>query len=158
MMQTWGGWKRFPDVKGGDVVEAPAGPGVYEVRHMLTGRVVAFGHSGDVAHTIAGLKFDGDGGPIANFFRKPPLVSRIADLEYRTCAAPRPRPPRNGCSACGRPPGAGAWTWVGQRVIQANQRKRIADRLAPAHGLGLGRPPSELNLAHDPEKWEPVFG
>jgi hypothetical protein len=122
MMQTWGGWKRFPDVKGGDVVEAPAGPGVYEVRHMLTGRVVAFGHSGDVAHTIAGLKFDGDGGPIANFFRKPPLVSRIADLEYRTCAAPRPRPPRNGCSACGRPPGAGEWTWAGPPAIRADRR------------------------------------
>ena len=87
MMQTWGGWKRFPDVKSGEVVEAAAGPGVYEVRHMLTGRVIAFGYSGDVAHTIAGLKFDGDGGPIVNFFRKPPLVSRIADLEYRTCAA-----------------------------------------------------------------------
>ncbi len=87
MMQTWGGWKRFPDVKSGDVVEAPAGPGVYEVRHMMTGRVMAFGHSGDVAHTIAGLKFDGGGGPIVNFFRKPPLVSRISDLEYRTCAA-----------------------------------------------------------------------
>ncbi len=33
MMQTWSGWKRFPDVKSGDHIEAPIGPGVYEVRH-----------------------------------------------------------------------------------------------------------------------------
>src|SRR5512135_2875227 len=87
MMQTWSGWKRFPDVRDGDAVEAPAGPGVYEVRHTLTGRVMAFGHSGNVAHAIAELKFNGDVSPFAKFFRRPPLVSRISDLEYRTCAA-----------------------------------------------------------------------
>jgi len=87
MMQTWSGWKRFPDVKGGDLIEAPAGPGVYEVRHTLTGRVMAFGHAGNVAHTIAGLKFDGDVSPFAKFFGRQPLVSRLADLEYRTCEA-----------------------------------------------------------------------
>ena len=87
MMQSWGGWKRIPDVKRGDAIDAPAGPEVYEFHHTLTGRVMAFGHSGDVVHAIAGLKFDGDGGPIATFFRKQPLVSRVSDLEYRTCAA-----------------------------------------------------------------------
>ena len=87
MMQTWSNWKRFPDVKGGDYIEAPAGPGVYEVRHTLTGRVMAFGHAGNVANTIADLKFDGEVGPLAKFFGRQPLVSRLADLEYRTCAA-----------------------------------------------------------------------
>jgi hypothetical protein len=87
MMQTWSNWRRFPDVKDGDGVEAPAGPGVYEVRHTLTGRVMAFGHARDVAKTIADLKFDGEIGPIAKLFRRPPLVSRLSDLEYRTCAA-----------------------------------------------------------------------
>ena len=87
MMQTWSSWKRFPDVKGGDCIEAPAGPGVYEVRHTLTGRVMAFGHAGNVAKTIADLRFDGEVGSLARLFRRPPPVSRLSDLEYRTCAA-----------------------------------------------------------------------
>jgi hypothetical protein len=87
MMQTWSSWKRFPDVKGGDHIEAPGGPGVYEVRHTLTGRVMAFGHAGNVANAISELKLNGGLGPFARLFRRPPLVSRVADLEYRTCAA-----------------------------------------------------------------------
>ena len=53
----------------------------------MTGRVMAFGHSGDVAKTIAELTFDGDVNPFARLFRRQPLVSRVSDLEYRTCAA-----------------------------------------------------------------------
>ena len=87
MMQTWSGWKRFPDLESGDRVEAPVSPGVYEVRHTLTGRVMAFGHAGNVANAISELKLNGGLGPFARLFRRPPLVSRVADLEYRTCAA-----------------------------------------------------------------------
>ena len=87
MMQTWSGWKRFPDVNSGDHIEAPIGPGVYEVRHTMTGRVVAFGHARNVAGAIAELKVNGGAGPIARLLRPQPLVSRVADLEYRTCAA-----------------------------------------------------------------------
>ena len=87
MMQTWSNWRRFPDVKGGDQIEAPIGPGVYEVRHTLTGRLMAFGHAGNVANAISELKLNGGLGPFARLFRRPPLVSRVADLEFRTCAA-----------------------------------------------------------------------
>jgi hypothetical protein len=86
MMQTWSGWKRFPDGSGAQL-EAPSGPGVYEVRHTMSGRVMAFGHSSHVAKTIAALHFDGEPGFIAKLFQPQPLTSRIADLEYRTCAA-----------------------------------------------------------------------
>ena len=58
MMQTWSGWKRFSDGRD-NAIEAPAGPGVYEVRHTMTGRVMAFGHSGDVAKSIAELASNG---------------------------------------------------------------------------------------------------
>ncbi|MFZ0104116.1 MAG: hypothetical protein WAL49_17700, partial [Pseudolabrys sp.] len=58
MVQTWSTWKRFPDAQSGEHVEAPIGPGVYEVRHTMTGRVVAFGHSGNVANALADLKLD----------------------------------------------------------------------------------------------------
>jgi hypothetical protein len=87
MVQTWSAWKLFPDAHSGGHVEAPIGPGVYEVRHTMTGRVVAFGHSRNVANSITDLKINGGVGPIARLFGKAPLVSRVNDLEYRTCAA-----------------------------------------------------------------------
>jgi hypothetical protein len=87
LVQTWSSWKRFPDAQIGDHVEAPIGPGVYEVRHTMTGRVVAFGHAGNVANAISDLKLNGGVGSIARLFRRQPLVSRVSDLEYRTCAA-----------------------------------------------------------------------
>ena len=87
MLQTWSSWKRFPDVISGDHIEAPMGPGVYEVRHTMTGRVMAFGHASNVAHAISELKVNGGVSPFARFFRRQPLVSRVSDLEYRTCAA-----------------------------------------------------------------------
>ncbi|HXZ21679.1 MAG TPA: hypothetical protein VEH78_02815 [Pseudolabrys sp.] len=86
-MQTWSNWKRFPDAQSGEHVEAPIGPGVYEVRHTLTGRVIAFGHSGNVANALADLKLNSGINSFTRFFRKPPMVSRVSDLEYRTCAA-----------------------------------------------------------------------
>jgi hypothetical protein len=87
MMQTWSSWKRFPDVKSGENVEAPIGPGVYEVRHTPTGRLMAFGHAGNVANAISELKFDGGVSTFSRLFGREPLVSQVADLEYRTCAA-----------------------------------------------------------------------
>ena len=88
MVQTWSSWKRFPDAESGDMVEAPIGPGVYEVRHTLTGRVVAFGPAGNVAQALSELKLNGGvTSTFSRLFRKQPLVSRVSDLEYRTCAA-----------------------------------------------------------------------
>lgn len=87
MVQTWSSWKRFPDAQTGGQIEAPSGPGVYEVRHTLTGRVVAFGHAGNVANALTELKPNGGVGTFARLFRRQPLVSRVSDLEYRTCAA-----------------------------------------------------------------------
>jgi hypothetical protein len=88
MIQTWSTWKRFPDAEGRDMVEAPIGPGIYEVRHTRTGRVIAFGSARSVAHALSELKVNGGvGSKFLRLFRKPPLVSPISDLEYRTYAA-----------------------------------------------------------------------
>jgi hypothetical protein len=87
MVQTWSSWKRFPDAHFGGHVEAPIGPGVYEVRHTMTGRLVAFGHTGNVANAISDLKLNGGVSTFARLFKRQPLVSQVADLEYRTCAA-----------------------------------------------------------------------
>jgi hypothetical protein len=87
MMQTWSNWKRFPDVESGEHVEAPIGPGVYEVRHMLSGRLLVFGYAANVANVISSLKIDHRPNFVARMFRRTPFVSRVADLEYRTWAA-----------------------------------------------------------------------
>ena len=84
MLQTWSGWKHFPDGANGPLA-APAVPGVYEVRHSMTGRVVAFGHAGDMAQAIEELRLHGAVGPLARLFPRP--LPRIADLEYRICPA-----------------------------------------------------------------------
>ena len=87
MVQTWSGWKRFPDSQIGESMEAPSSPGVYEVRHTMTGRVIAFGHARNVAHELTDLKPNGAVGTFARLFRRQPLAARVSDLEYRTCAA-----------------------------------------------------------------------
>jgi hypothetical protein len=86
MVQTWSGWKRFPDGEKTDEIDAPAGPGVYEVRHTLTGRVLAFGHAANVAQALAELQLNGGTGAFARLFRRQPLSARVPDLEYRICA------------------------------------------------------------------------
>ncbi|MGH6738122.1 MAG: hypothetical protein ACREDY_03640 [Bradyrhizobium sp.] len=86
MDQVWSGWKRCPDAQSGDSVEAPIGPGVYEVRHTLTGRLIAFGHAGNVASAIAELKMDRTNA-LTRLFKPAPLTSRVSELEYRTWAA-----------------------------------------------------------------------
>ena len=87
MVQNWSSWKRFPEAESGQSVEAPIGPGVYEVRHTLTGRVVAFGPTAHVAQALSELKLDGGvSGMLSRLFGRQPLVSRVSDLEYRTCA------------------------------------------------------------------------
>ena len=86
-MQTWSGWKRFPDALGGESVEAPIGPGVYEVRHTPSGRVVAFGHAANVASALAELKVDDGGGSWLRLFRRAGARPPVHELEYRTCAA-----------------------------------------------------------------------
>jgi len=87
MANSWVAFKRFPDRHFGEYVEAPIGPGVYEVRHVLTGELVAFDHAANVARALASLS------------PRPSLMSWLTDfirndiryatneLEYRTCAA-----------------------------------------------------------------------
>jgi hypothetical protein len=87
MVQTWASWKRFPDAQSGGHVEAPIGPGVYEVRHTLTGRLIAFGHSSNVANAISELRVEKGRNPFMRMFSRQRLTSRVSDLEYRTCAA-----------------------------------------------------------------------
>ncbi len=84
-MQSWTTWKRFPDSHSGGLVEAPIGPGVYEVRHVDTGEWIAFGHAGSVANAIGELKINGNAGLWAKLFHRSASIP-VNELEYRTCA------------------------------------------------------------------------
>ena len=126
MVQTWSDWKRFPDAHSGEHVEAPIGPGVYEVRHTMTGRVVAFGHSGNVANSLADLKLN-DGASVVHAALSQAAVG-VACRRSRIS------------HVCGGQP-------------RRSQNRRTApdgpapDRLAAAHGHGLCRAPFELDPA-----------
>ncbi len=87
MVKSWSSWKRFPNAQSGDHIEAPIGPGVYEVRHTDTGSLIAFGHSANVANAICELKLDSGAGSWARLFRRDTATPRVGELEYRTCAA-----------------------------------------------------------------------
>jgi hypothetical protein len=87
MIGTWTTWKRFPNAQRGEAVEAPVGPGIYEVRYISNGDLAAFDTSANLAYALASL------------LRKPPSrawkklfgIEKVSwqgnDLEYRTCAA-----------------------------------------------------------------------
>ncbi len=74
----------------GEHLNAPVGPGVYELRSATTGDLIAFGHSPNVASTLsrqlAPTFWD-------RWFRKSRLDVR--DVEYRTMGATSPRTARD---------------------------------------------------------------
>ena len=88
MMHNWSEWKRFPDPRTGDALEAPIGAGIYEVRHSVSGRVVTLGSASNVARKLSALHIKGStGSRLAHLLGKRTSVTRSWDLEYRTCAA-----------------------------------------------------------------------
>ena len=83
MLGRWTNWKPFPNR--GENIEAPIGPGVYEVCHAATGEQVAFGHAANVALALSNvLPAPGRSWP---FFRRAARPRYAAsELEYRTCS------------------------------------------------------------------------
>ena len=49
MSDRWTGWKSFPDDYYGEYIQAPMGPGLYEVCRASTREQVAFGCTRNVA-------------------------------------------------------------------------------------------------------------
>ena len=96
MLQTWSAWKRFPEGASGRAA-VPPGPGVYEVRHSMTGRVVAFGHAADIAQAFEELQRYGAVGPFARLFPRQP----------RRCAGQRPASDGHAPNGLAPPRGAG---------------------------------------------------
>jgi hypothetical protein len=80
MISTWSEWKRYPRAGYNENIEAPIGPGIYEVRYAASGGLFSFGAVDSLASALALL-------PVASkswFGRREPVA--LPDLEYRTCA------------------------------------------------------------------------
>jgi hypothetical protein len=116
MVSSWGLWKPFPNHASGGNIEAPIGPGVYEVRHADTGELIAFGSAGSVARELSKLMPKPATGLRSLFAGKTP-AHRSEDLEYRTC------------SAC---------KYRGSQIRRAAPDRPARSLLAQTHGAGLG--------------------
>ena len=86
MIGRWSNWKRFPNAFHGEHIEAPIGPGVYEVCHHESGEQVAFGYAANVAQALSNLLPPPSkrGWPFFRRIARPRYQS--GELEYRTCA------------------------------------------------------------------------
>jgi hypothetical protein len=87
MIGNWSNWKKFPNVERGEHIEAPIGPGIFEVRNMSTGDLAAFDASGNVANALSALLRKPSSRPWAKLFGGCRAAWRGHDLEYRTCPA-----------------------------------------------------------------------
>ena len=85
MIGNWSAWKKFPNAERCEHVEAPIGPGIYEVRNMSTGDMTAFDVSGNVAQALAALLRKSPSRPWARLFGAERGAWRDNHLEYRTC-------------------------------------------------------------------------
>jgi hypothetical protein len=85
MSIVWTSWLHYPDAFSGVPFDAPAGPGVFEVRHVLTGEQIAFAVSANVAQSVGLIVAPPVTGLRWIFTRRRPSF-RSDDLEYRTCA------------------------------------------------------------------------
>lgn len=85
MTIAWTPWRTFSDPQSGLTLDAPAGPGVFEVRHIATGEQVAFAVSANVAGSLATL-IQPQASGLRSIFARRRIVHRPVDLEYRVCA------------------------------------------------------------------------
>jgi hypothetical protein len=87
MIRNWTSWKRFPSIQSGESVEAPVGPGIYEVRHISNGDLAAFDTSANVAYALSSLLRRPPSRGWKKLFGVEHTSWQGNDLEYRTCAA-----------------------------------------------------------------------
>jgi hypothetical protein len=83
MISTWTDWKRYPRASRGENIEAPIGPGIYEVRHASSGALFSFGAVDNLAVALAQLQVTPKS--LTSWFGRRESAD-VPELEYRTCA------------------------------------------------------------------------
>jgi len=87
MIGRWTAWKQFPNAFQGESLEAPIGPGVYEICHTETGELVSFGSAANVAEALSKVLPSADTRKWPFFRRNSAPRYASSELEYRTCPA-----------------------------------------------------------------------
>ncbi len=87
MIGNWTGWKRFPNAQRGAPIEAPIGPGIYEVRHVSNGDLAAFAAAANIASALSSLLRKPPSRSWKNLFGGKNSSGLGRDLEYRTAVA-----------------------------------------------------------------------
>lgn len=82
MTDRWTGWKSYPDHYYGEYIQAPIGPGVYEICRSSTREPVAFGCTQNVAEALS--NFLKPGKVKRRFFFRSRSRYATGELEYRT--------------------------------------------------------------------------
>jgi hypothetical protein len=82
MSARWTEWKSYPDAYHGEYIEAPIGPGLYEVCYSATRQRVAFGCTTNVARTLAEV-LKPRKARRWSLFRRAPAPYTSGELEYR---------------------------------------------------------------------------
>lgn len=81
----WSKWEKFPNPLQGEYLNAPIGPGVYQLRDKQTGEFILFGKSKNVAHRMTSLLPNGSG--TRKNTKKSDYVGKDPNsVEYRTIA------------------------------------------------------------------------
>lgn len=85
-MARWSAWRRFPDPRVQGYLEAPFGPGAYELRNRKTDEFVYVGASKTVAYRRTSLlpKSCGGAGTRKNRCLRKYVAEHLRDVEYRT--------------------------------------------------------------------------
>jgi hypothetical protein len=82
----WSEWRAFPDPRQGELLIAPYGPGLYELRHWH-GKLILFGSSAHVASRMSSLLPHPYGtGTRNNTTKRNYVLAHCDDIEYRTLA------------------------------------------------------------------------
>ena len=81
MIATWSDWKRYPKIARGETLEAPIGPGIFEVRRVQSGDLFAFAATDNLAEALSNLAF-GSKSLMSWFGHREPIA--LPDLEFRT--------------------------------------------------------------------------
>ncbi|WP_338663162.1 hypothetical protein VQH23_23870 [Pararoseomonas sp. SCSIO 73927] len=87
MIGSWTDWRRFPDPRCGELLTAPFGPGVYDLRRRDTLQPVLFGIGSNVCARMASLLPEPLGCKGRNNSSKRAFVlEHLGVIEYRTMA------------------------------------------------------------------------
>ena len=81
MIANWTEWKRYPRASRGENIEAPIGPGIFEVRHAMTGALFAFDAADNLAEALA--KISAPPKSFISWFGRRDSAM-LPELEYRT--------------------------------------------------------------------------